>query len=88
MIINLMIQLFISVCGKKYKYYEVEEDKDIIFIITKGNNIFEVNRNYYYKTYKHIYIIYFLLNIQNLFSKVTLFVFLPFSFYYPLESFF
>ena len=39
MIINLMTQFFISVSGKKYKYYEVEEDKDIIFIITKGNNI-------------------------------------------------
>ena len=51
MIINLMTQFFINVCRKKYKYYEEEEDKDFIFIVTKRNNIFEVNRNYYYKTY-------------------------------------
>ena len=36
---------------KKYKYYEEQENKDFIFIVSKRNNIFEVNRNYYYKTY-------------------------------------
>ena len=61
MIINLMTQFFINVCRKKYKYYEEEEDKDFIFIVTKRNNIFEVNRNYYYKTYNLLIQTYVLL---------------------------